>query len=143
MQCVCGAATVTRVAEGRQYNYCPACTRNDFMPKPEIEMDLDRARRNKAAAMARVQRGEGKEEWMKAAKWAVLEVAMQLPELTSDDVWESGLMECPGSNRALGPVMAAAARRGILIDTGKFQPTRKADSHAQPIRIWKSGIHER
>ena len=84
---------------------------------------------------------QGKERWSAAAKWVLVDVAFRHREFTTDELWRSGLVECPnGSNRALGPVMAAAARAGIIERTDRTRATDKATSHAQPLRIWRSKL---
>jgi hypothetical protein len=105
-----------------------------------FRFDARKARANKERAMARV--SEGKDAWMAAAKWTVIVVASENREFTTDALWKAGLEEAPGSNRALGPVMKAAAKAGVIADTGRYVPTTKAQSHAQPIRVWRSLIFE-
>lgn len=104
-----------------------------------VHFDPEKARQNRERAIA--QAGLGKAHWMAAAKWAVVEVALELQEFTTDAVWAKGL-EKPdwGSARAMGPVMRAAAQKGIIEPTDRFIPTDKADSHRQPIRVWRSKI---
>lgn len=96
-----------------------------------------RARRDRA--MERVQ--IGKAEWSTAARWAVYEVALRHKEFTTDAVWAIGLAPPErGSARALGPVMAAAQRAGIIERTDRTRATAKAKSHAQPLRVWRSRL---
>ena len=109
---------------------------------PSVAFDTQQARRNRDAAIAKVQLGSGKAGWIKAARWAVYSVAKEHQEFTTDDVWATGLPQCPGSNRALGPVMLAAARAEIIRRTERTRPTSKRASHAQPLRVWESSIYD-
>lgn len=104
-----------------------------------IEFDAAEARRRRDRALAVVV--VGKDDWIKAAKWALYEVALSTREFTTDAIWATGLPEPPsGSSRALGPVMLAAARAGVVQITDRTRPTTKKKSHAQPLRIWISNV---
>ena len=104
-----------------------------------IKFDARQARLNRDRAMLLA--SQGKDEWNIAAKWVLYDVALRVQEFTTDALWRAGLEECPnGSNRALGPVMLAASRAGIISSTDRTKPTDKAHSHAQPIRVWRSNI---
>jgi len=103
-----------------------------------MEFDLREARRKRDEALRRVQEGPGKDEWIKAAKWTVLEVALTHKEFTTDEVWATGLPACPGTNRALGPVMMAAAKAKVIERTPYTRDSKKVVSHARPVRVWES-----
>jgi hypothetical protein len=106
-----------------------------------VEFDAAEARRRRDRALAVVV--VGKDDWIKAAKWAVYEIAKDTREFTTDAVWASGLPEPPsGSSRALGPVMLAASRAGVVQITDRTRPTTKKLSHAQPLRVWTSNIYQ-
>lgn len=107
-----------------------------------MEFNIEQARHNRDKAMA--QSEVGKDDWMKGAKWAVVEVALQHEEFNTDAVWAVGL-EPPewGSARALGPVMMGAAKAHIIRNTGRTKKTAKAHSHAQPLTVWQSLIFPR
>jgi predicted membrane-bound mannosyltransferase len=102
-----------------------------FADQPRFDAKEGRQRRDAAMAVSEV----GKDVWMVEATQAVLAVARAEREFTTDSVWKRGLPPCPGSRRALGPVMVAVAR------TDRTRPTAKAESHAQPLRIWSSKIY--
>ena len=97
------------------------------------------ARANRERAMEQVARG--RDAWMNTAKWCVVEVANTHAQFTTDEVWALGLPPCPGSSRAMGPVMVAAAKAGYIERTDRTRNTTKAHSHAQPLRVWRSLIY--
>ena len=84
---------------------------------------------------------QGKGQWSAAAKWALVNVALEKAEFTTDDVWRAGLVPCPnGTNRALGPVLMAAAKAGIIERTDRTRNTEIVTSHARPKRVWLSKL---
>lgn len=96
-----------------------------------------RARRDAAMAVSEI----GKDEWLELARQTVLEVARLQVEFTTDAIWEFGLRPPPsGSSRALGPVMLWASKHGVIQRTDRTRATKKAESHAQPLRIWRSKV---
>ncbi len=98
--------------------------------------DLEEGRRQRDLALSRVQLN--KEDWIREAKWCVFNCAKDHSELTTDDVWAMGLRHPEGDARALGPVMLAAQKAGVIEPTDRFRPSRIVTYHAAPKRIWKS-----
>ena len=84
-------------------------------------------------------------EWKMAALSAVVAAARVLRHLTSDDVVEripKGV-DTPDW-RALGPVMADAARAGVIVKSN--MPSRNSirrKVHAHPCTVWESLIYRR
>ena len=68
---------------------------------------------------------------------AVLEIARQMPDFTSDDVrarfGDFGMKE----PRAWGAVMRQAARSGKIVATDRYRKTGRTSSHNRPMRVWK------
>jgi hypothetical protein len=93
-----------------------------------------RAARDKAIAQA-VENAP--DEWLAQANRAVLSVAWRLHEFTADDIWATGLPQ-PREPRALGGVLKALAKSGVIAKTGRFQSTARVRRHAAPVAIWRS-----
>ncbi len=106
-------------------------------PDPPLDMALARA--NRDCALARVD-ANSDEAWKQAARTAIERLATTQPEFISDAVWDTGLPK-PREPRALGPIMVWAARRGLIVDTGRIQQSAQPKSHAMPRRIWRSLIY--
>jgi len=98
--------------------------------------NLQEGRRQRDLALERVV--QNKENWIKAAKRAIWEVAGDHTEFTTDDVWATGLPHPDGDARALGPVMLKARTAKVIEPTERFRPSRIVAYHAAPKRIWKS-----
>lgn len=79
------------------------------------------------------------QDWKERAFATIIKVAESMPELTPDDIWDTGL-EKPSEPRALGPLMNAAKGKGVIEKTGRVQPTRQKGSHGCDVTIWKSNI---
>ena len=79
--------------------------------------------------------------WRADALNAVHACAQVYAEFTADDVWLI-LKRRTGEPRALGSVMQSARRKGWIAPTDRFTPTHKTSQHAQPIRVWKSLVHQ-
>lgn len=107
----------------------------------EVVLDGDAAQAAKQEGMDRVERNADP-DWKRRAYEIVLKVAEQKPEFTPDDIWEAGL-EKPAEARALGPVMATAARRRLIKKTDRVAPTRQEKSHGTDVAVWQSLIYGR
>lgn len=81
-------------------------------------------------------------DWREAALSAVRRVAQRLPLFTTDDVWaELDACEIPvHNNSALGPVMRAASKSGLITDTMAVRPSERDSRHGNRLRVWRSTI---
>lgn len=77
------------------------------------------------------------EEWREAAERMVEHLALTQAEFNADDLWEAGL-ERPRESRALGGVMRAARKAGIIEPTGRYVPSRIKGCHSGPKAVWRS-----
>jgi transcriptional accessory protein Tex/SPT6 len=80
-------------------------------------------------------------QWKKAADMAIRAIAMDRPEMTTDDVWRwlhEVAIEAPHEPRALGAAMKRAAREGIIVATDRVKQSARPECHARPVRVWKS-----
>ena len=107
------------------FGECVTCARVD----PVV------ARRERDAALARVAQGTPA-SWVTAARTAVAELAATLPELTADDVWAR--VPHLDEPRAMGPIMVWASNTGLVTATDRTCPSTRPESHARPVRIWRS-----
>ena len=75
--------------------------------------------------------------WKTLATAAVIRLSMG-GEFTTDDVWAQ--LEPQGvtthENRALGAVMKAMQKCGLIAPTDHFRCSARAINHNRPVRIW-------
>lgn len=93
-------------------------------------------------AMSRA-RAHADPEFAATALGVVHDIASRQEYLTADDVWE-GLdgRVSTHDNRALGPILDQAKVEGWIDPTDRHIPTRRADNHARPIRVWRSRLYQ-
>ena len=87
------------------------------------------------AAVARAALGAG--EWIERARDAVQLVALARFDFTSDEVWDALGEDRPDEPRALGAVMKAMARDGLIRATGEYRKSARVDCHARPVAVWR------
>jgi hypothetical protein len=84
-------------------------------------------------------------DWKRAAADRVYWLAKHRHEFTADDVIEfldaKGITT--GNNSALGAIMQAAQRMGIITNSGHFKESRRPVQHSKPLRIWHSNIYKK
>jgi hypothetical protein len=78
--------------------------------------------------------------WKAAATAAVVLCAATLDDFTADDVWQALDLRWPWSSthdpRALGAVIRACARSGLIRKTGRVRPSRLVRRHGRDVAIW-------
>ncbi|MDE2106731.1 MAG: hypothetical protein KGL39_56470 [Patescibacteria group bacterium] len=81
--------------------------------------------------------------WKDAAGEALIAVAKRTFEFTSDEVWAELASQGihTGENRALGAVMQAGNRSGVIEFTGEYRPTTRPEGHKGPKALWRSKIY--
>ena len=81
--------------------------------------------------------------WKEAAGVALTQVALNHYEFTTDEVWQhlanQGIHT--GENRAMGAIIQSGLRSGLIERTGEYQPTKRVESHARPVAIWRSKVY--
>ena len=90
-------------------------------------------------AMAQVE-GAADDAWKAAALDAVRRAALAMPDFIVDQVWAfipAGVST--HDSRAMGPVIMAAKKAGIIEASDAFRPSPRR--HASPQRVWRSLIH--
>lgn len=92
-------------------------------------------------ALAKV-KANANQKWFEVALDSVRQLAADNKYLTTDDVWcylkKHWSHISTHQNSAMGAVMKAAAKQGLVTGTDKFLSSTRPSSHARPIRIWKS-----
>lgn len=77
-------------------------------------------------------------EWKSEALEVVRLIASTNSEFTTDDIWP--YLSEPPEPRAMGWVMAQAARDGWIRKTDRTVQSHREECHARPIRVWKSNL---
>lgn len=96
------------------------------------------AKQARDLALAQVEQN-ARQDWLAAAATAVAMLSMFETEFTSDDVWEClAEVEAPAEPRALGAVMVAAARSGLIEKTDRVRNSVRVECHARPVAVWRS-----
>ena len=78
--------------------------------------------------------------WKEHALQCVRRTCEQLPDFISDDIWTTGGLDSTREDRALGPIMLQAARRGWAVKTDRVRPSVRSHGSGKPV--WKSLIHD-
>ena len=81
--------------------------------------------------------------WKEAAADALLHVAKNYFEFTSDAIWDRLASQGihTGENRALGAVIQGGVRAGVIEFTGEYKPTVRPIGHKGPKAVWRSRIY--
>lgn len=84
--------------------------------------------------------------WYALSRAAVIYVAERHEEFTTDAVWER-LADCDvdldtHEHRAMGGVMRAALRDGIIERTDRTRQSTRPSAHRRPMRVWRSALRE-
>jgi oligoendopeptidase F len=96
-------------------------------------------------ALAKVEENANK-AWSDLVTKIIYDLATELPEFTSDDVW-SELSNYPDIQThqpaAMGAMFRNAAFRQEIRPTGSVVTSKRRSSHARAIRVWKSNVLEK
>lgn len=101
------------------------------------ESARDRARRERAEALAQVQR-HADEAWRRDAHEALVTYLRTHAEFHVDDFWATSGLRKPRELRALGPVILKAAAGGLMEKTGRERPSTRSHLSGKPV--WRSLI---
>lgn len=93
------------------------------------------ARLARDAALERVEEATD-EEWRMMALAAVKRTCLTLDEFIVDDVWRIADLPRTREDRALGPVMRAAARSQWCSKTDRMRPSIRSHLSGKPV--WRS-----
>lgn len=77
-------------------------------------------------------------EWRNRALDAIRDLAATGLPFTADEVIAAvGLPDVgPNRNNAVGAVFSAAAKRGWIVKTGHYRPSRRVLAHARVVAVW-------
>jgi hypothetical protein len=83
--------------------------------------------------------------WKVEAANALRLMAQSNITFTTDEIWEhlasKGIHT--GENRAIGAIMQAARRSGMIEATGQYRQTNRTRAHKRPVAIWLSRIYQK
>jgi hypothetical protein len=80
-------------------------------------------------------------EWFNAVLLAVGRVARRQEKLTSDDIWAELPSDIVPEPRAIGSVLQAAAREGVIEPINEWRKSSRSEvNHGRPLRVWRSLI---
>ena len=99
------------------------------------------------AAQAGIDQAEdhAQQEWLEWAAAAVRTCAETGEPFTTDQVYavmearaiaENRPTPATHERRAMGAVVRKAVQDGLIVDTGRIQPTERPEGHASPKRLW-------
>lgn len=83
--------------------------------------------------------------WKNAAAKALQKVAKNNPEFTTDDIWPilAGQGVHTNNNIALGAIMQAGSRSGVMQKTGRYIESKNPKNHHRPVAIWHSNLYKK
>jgi hypothetical protein len=95
------------------------------------------------AAVARVE-GHADARWKRLALSAIEYLARCRASFTTDDVWEmlGGLDVSTHEPRAMGAMMRQAKKKGWVVGSNTYRPSKRPECHRRPMMVWVSLIKE-
>lgn len=136
-----GRVVVARSVEGLAHRALEDDGQGDLFPSGTVDPSwTGEGARDEAIARVEV---AADEQWKEAARDAVRMLAASVAEFTTDDVWQAMGMPWYASShtterRAMGAIMRAARREGIIAPSGEFRKSIRRICHASPKRVWRS-----
>jgi hypothetical protein len=80
-------------------------------------------------------------DWWQHAVNIVRDIAATSFDFTTDDIWcelERRSIATPHEPRAIGAVVVAVKRLGLIAPTNRYRPSNRPECHARPIRVWQA-----
>ncbi len=80
-------------------------------------------------------------DWWQHAVNIVQDIAATSFDFTTDDIWcelERQSIATPHEPRAIGAVVVAVKRLGLIAPTNRYRPSNRPECHARPIRVWQA-----
>lgn len=117
----------------------PKCKRayRLFEPSGDNERNLRGGRILGDRAMGRAERSAIPEGWTARFDAALAVMAARREEFTSEDITARVGFPAQSTSNAIGARMNAAAKRGLIVWTGRMQPAARARRHANLVKVWK------
>jgi hypothetical protein len=107
------------------------------MSAPAVQLTLDEAAARRADGMQRAE-AHASLDWKEAAFAALSAYLAEHETFFCDDIWSCGL-ERPAESRALGPVIARAARERLMERSGEHR--KSVASHLSEKPVWRSLVY--
>jgi hypothetical protein len=101
------------------------------------QLTLDEAAARRADGMQRAD-AHASCDWKDEAYEALRAYLETHPTFFCDDLWSTGLSR-PAESRALGPVIARAARERLMVRSGEHRAS--VASHLSPKPVWRSLVY--
>lgn len=79
--------------------------------------------------------------WAKQTLDIIKQIATNTFDFTTDDIWQAlsqASLPTPHEPRALGALMIAAQRSGLIAPTDRYRQSQRPQCHARPIRVWQA-----
>ena len=80
-------------------------------------------------------------DWWQHAVNIVRDISATSFDFTTDDIWcelERRSIATPHEPRAIGAVVVAVKRLGLIAPTNRYRPSSRPKCHARPIRVWQA-----
>ena len=80
-------------------------------------------------------------KWFAECYRIVVATATNTNDFTTDDIWQAladAQLPTPHEPRALGALMIAAHRAGLIAPTDRYRQSKRPECHARPIRVWQA-----
>ena len=107
--------------------------------KPRMEtMTTATDTRNKAIAQVATNTNP---TWAAETMLIIKQIATNTFDFTTDDIWQAlseTSLPTPHEPRALGALMIAAHRAGLIAPTDRYRQSKRPECHARPIRVWQA-----
>lgn len=81
------------------------------------------------------------EQWWQETMLIIKHIATNTFDFTTDDIWAylaTTTLPTPHERRALGALMMAACRAGLITPTDRYRQSKRPQCHARPIRVWQA-----
>ena len=79
--------------------------------------------------------------WAAETMLIIKQIATNTFDFTTDDIWQAlseTSLPTPHEPRALGALMIAAHRAGLIAPTDRYRQSKRPECHARPIRVWQA-----
>ena len=79
--------------------------------------------------------------WAAETMLIIKQIATDTFDFTTDDIWRelaTAPLPTPHEPRALGALMVAAHRAGLIAPTDRYRQSKRPECHARPIRVWQA-----
>jgi hypothetical protein len=79
--------------------------------------------------------------WAAQTMLIIKQIATNTFDFTTDDIWQQlseTSLPTPHEPRALGALMIAAHRAGLITPTDRYRQSKRPECHARPIRVWQA-----